>query len=74
MLQFFPQHFFNLLIFLSPVNITFAYNLILFSLGILQVECHPYLNQSKLLDFCKSHDIVLVAFGALGSQRVKEWY
>ncbi|XP_069402445.1 dihydrodiol dehydrogenase 3-like [Ovis canadensis] len=38
-----------------------------------QVECHPYRNQSKLLDFCKSHDIVLVAFGALGSQRVKEW-
>ncbi|KAB0346278.1 hypothetical protein FD754_011135, partial [Muntiacus muntjak] len=25
-----------------------------------QVECHPYLNQRKLLDFCKSHDIVLV--------------
>ncbi|KAM7237208.1 hypothetical protein CapIbe_011452 [Capra ibex] len=38
-----------------------------------QVECHPYLNQSKLLDFCKSHDIVLVAYGALGSQRLKEW-
>nr|XP_020725408.1 prostaglandin F synthase 1-like isoform X2 [Odocoileus virginianus texanus] len=38
-----------------------------------QVECHPYLNQSKLLDFCKSHDIVLVAYGALGSQRVKGW-
>ncbi|XP_025119888.3 dihydrodiol dehydrogenase 3-like isoform X2 [Bubalus bubalis] len=39
-----------------------------------QVECHPYLNQSKLLDFCKSHEIVLVAYAALGSQRVKEWY
>ncbi|XP_055280875.1 dihydrodiol dehydrogenase 3-like [Moschus berezovskii] len=38
-----------------------------------QVECHPYLNQSKLLDFCKSHDVVLVAFGALGSQRIKKW-
>ncbi|XP_044783886.2 prostaglandin F synthase 1 isoform X3 [Bubalus bubalis] len=38
-----------------------------------QVECHPYLNQSKLLDFCKSHDIVLVTYGALGSQRVQEW-
>ncbi|XP_043335798.1 aldo-keto reductase family 1 member C1-like isoform X6 [Cervus canadensis] len=38
-----------------------------------QVECHPYLNQSKLLDFCKSHDIVLVAYGALGSQRIKGW-
>ncbi|XP_060228934.1 prostaglandin-E(2) 9-reductase-like isoform X2 [Meriones unguiculatus] len=38
-----------------------------------QVECHPYLNQKKLLDFCKSRDIVLVAYGALGSQRPKAW-
>ncbi|XP_062066989.1 prostaglandin-E(2) 9-reductase-like [Lepus europaeus] len=38
-----------------------------------QVECHPYLNQSKLLDFCKSKDIVLVAYGALGSSRDPKW-
>ncbi|XP_060229022.1 aldo-keto reductase family 1 member C1-like isoform X5 [Meriones unguiculatus] len=38
-----------------------------------EVECHPYLNQKKLLDFCKSRDIVLVAYGALGSQRPKAW-
>ncbi|ELK16889.1 Aldo-keto reductase family 1 member C1 like protein [Pteropus alecto] len=38
-----------------------------------QVECHPYLNQSKLLNFCKSKDIVLVAFGALGFDIEKEW-
>ncbi|KAM5143944.1 aldo-keto reductase family 1 member C1-like isoform 6-T6 [Callospermophilus lateralis] len=34
-----------------------------------QVECHPFLNQRKLLDFCKSKDIVLVAYGAVGSTR-----
>ncbi|XP_039769892.1 aldo-keto reductase family 1 member C15-like isoform X4 [Ornithorhynchus anatinus] len=38
-----------------------------------QVECHPYLNQSKLLEFCKANDIVLVAYSALGSQRNKLW-
>uniref|UniRef100_A0A5F5PZ57 NADP-dependent oxidoreductase domain-containing protein n=1 Tax=Equus caballus TaxID=9796 RepID=A0A5F5PZ57_HORSE len=36
-----------------------------------QVECHPYFNQRKLLDFCKSKDIVLVAYSALGTQRLK---
>ncbi|XP_054582464.1 aldo-keto reductase family 1 member C3-like [Eptesicus fuscus] len=38
-----------------------------------QVECHLYLNQSKLLNFCKSKDIVLTAYGALGSDPEKEW-
>ncbi|KAL6086477.1 hypothetical protein STEG23_033767 [Scotinomys teguina] len=38
-----------------------------------EVECHPYLNQSKLLDFCKSKDIVLVAYSALGTHRDKHW-
>ncbi|XP_005071810.1 aldo-keto reductase family 1 member C21 [Mesocricetus auratus] len=38
-----------------------------------QVECHPYLNQMKLLDFCKSNDIVLVAYGVLGTQRYTGW-
>ena len=36
-----------------------------------QVECHLYLNQSKLLAYCKMNDIVLVAYGALGTQRYK---
>uniref|UniRef100_A0A8C0G2A2 NADP-dependent oxidoreductase domain-containing protein n=1 Tax=Chelonoidis abingdonii TaxID=106734 RepID=A0A8C0G2A2_CHEAB len=39
-----------------------------------QVECHPYLNQSKLLAFCKSKDILLEAYCALGSQRDKIGY
>ncbi|XP_069822328.1 prostaglandin-E(2) 9-reductase-like [Dendropsophus ebraccatus] len=38
-----------------------------------QVECHLYLNQSKLLEFCKSHNIVLVAYGVLGSTRDPNW-
>ncbi|XP_077791732.1 aldo-keto reductase family 1 member C1-like [Podarcis muralis] len=34
-----------------------------------QVECHPYRNQSKLLAFCKSNDIILEGYCVLGSQR-----
>lgn len=32
-----------------------------------QVECHPYLNQEKLLNFCRARDITLMAYAPLGS-------
>lgn len=38
-----------------------------------QVECHPYLSQSQLLEFCKSRDIIPVAYRALGSQHPITW-
>ncbi|XP_056373664.1 aldo-keto reductase family 1 member C1-like isoform X1 [Hyla sarda] len=38
-----------------------------------QVECHIFLNQSKLLKFCKSNDIVLVGYSVLGSSRAEGW-
>ena len=34
--------------------------------AVVQVECHPYLPEWELLDFCTRHGIVLLAFAPLG--------
>jgi diketogulonate reductase-like aldo/keto reductase len=34
--------------------------------AVVQVECHPYLPEWELLDFCREHGIILLAFAALG--------
>ncbi|RWS01922.1 aldo-keto reductase-like protein [Dinothrombium tinctorium] len=33
----------------------------------LQVECHPYLNQTQLIDFCKKHNILVTGYSPFGS-------
>ncbi|XP_037939296.1 aldo-keto reductase family 1 member B1-like [Teleopsis dalmanni] len=35
--------------------------------AVLQVECHPYLNQKRLIGFAKENDMVVVCYSPLGS-------
>ncbi|KAM3926621.1 prostaglandin F synthase 1-like isoform 1-T1 [Leptodactylus fuscus] len=38
-----------------------------------EVECHIYHNQSKMLQFLKSHNIVMIGYGVLGTSRAEHW-
>ncbi|XP_069679240.1 aldo-keto reductase family 1 member B1-like isoform X2 [Periplaneta americana] len=39
-----------------------------------QVECHPYFNQSKLINFCKEREIAIMAYAPFGRPGSKVLY
>lgn len=40
----------------------------------IQIECHPYFTQPKMMEFCKKNEITIVGYSPLGTSRDPSWY
>ena len=37
-----------------------------------QIELHPYLQSDELVEYCQKNDVVVVAYGPLGKENIRQ--
>ncbi|XP_065360147.1 aldo-keto reductase family 1 member B1-like [Calliphora vicina] len=58
---------------LQDLGLTKTIGISNFNRAVLQCECHPFLNQKRLMEFCRCRDIVFMAYSPWGSSETRPY-